>query len=1748
MNCRIIALSFLLFFMSFSCAAAADTRGKPASLPFAFEANQGQAPAHYAYVLRHDGMTILFFASGADIMMPDGEGTEHAIRLSFTGAKPAQLLPADRLSGQSNYFLGADSSRWIEHVPNYGSLLYADLYPGISLDFYGSGNSLEHDFTIAPRADPSLISFQLVGAEEIGLSGTGDLEVRSGASTLILKRPIAYQLQTGRHQPIEAAFRLKKDGSIGFRLGAYDREQPLVIDPVLNFATYLDGSYADQTHAVTTDASGNIYVTGATGSPDFPTLNPEQSQPGCSPSASAGCQTAFVTKLDPTGKSLIYSTFLGGSNGNQGGAIAVDSSGNAIVAGLTGSSDFPVAGNGSLLSCQTNNSCFFLASFSPDGSKLNYSGAFGGEEGFYTLGFGTNLAVDSSGNAYLAGTTENSNFQITPGTLATSVTGYPYDEAFVLKVDPTGKLLYSTVIPGNDTNSNDLIQPYTNDFIPTGIAVDASGDVTIGGTTGLGLPTTANVVSPQFPNASANVENPSAGFVLEINPTASAINYATYVPGTDIVGAMAVDGSGNIYLTGSTSETNLPVSANAYQKAIIPGPDCTCDAGYVLKLNSNGTSILAATYLNAATTLGEGGASFTGIALDSNSNVFLGGETGSADFPMVDPFVTQWWFTDYDAEMILAGLSPDLSTLQFGSFLSATSDPTTAYLGSIFTALAEDSKNNLVVTGQTYSSSFPTTAGSFQPTPPKSPTPQTGYFHSFVASIDMAAQAPSFCVDNWTVNFGQTAANTSTTQTLHVTNCGNAPLTFASITSSDPTITASQNCGSVAPGAVCPVTLTYTPTSDASTNATITFADNTAISPQVVEAQGQGVAASISPSSNPFLLGSLLVGTTGPAAGLLVYNRGNAGLTISTVTISGAGFSVTNNTCTGAVPLGFFCEVDVQFAPTAAGTQNGVLTIDSNDPVNPQLVVALTGTGNSAYGVPSISQVQAQYGTPQQTFQINNGSVKLTLQGSAFYPESVVQLNGVAQSSTFDSNSQLNVTIAASSLTALGEFPLTVTNPSPGGGSSTPITITTYEILPLNPSSLISVPATGLLYAAMPATDPTYPNEVLPIDPTTGKVGTPISVGNNPGLLAASSDGSYLYVANTGDDTVQRINLQKDAVEATFPYPGSPTCSTCIATTDLKSIPGSPQEVVLAIGSIAALYNASGLVNYVPPGFDPYFAPQFDSIAFAGDPLTLYAQPFTTIQNPFFTVVNITSSGLQYTEFTGTNYGPPSGTGSEVVSDGTLLYTDSGEVWNPATQTLVGSFPLSITYDEPGDLILDNTNNQLYAIGEENYNFGGESNSALFINSFGKTSLAAQASLLFSQINSPEAGNLSRWGTNGFAFTVPGIFSDSSGIYLLTSSALTNQQAANPAPTLSSISPTTGTADGPAFTLTVNGAGFLSGSVVDWNGAALATTLVSPTELTAAVPASNIATSGVVAITVYNPTPGGGTSSPATLTIIASAPSAAVAPASLEFGSVPQGTSSSAQPINVTNNGTGSLTIGSIVASGNFTQTNTCGTSLASDVSCQISVVFSPQSTGPLSGTITVTYGAAGSPQTVNLSGTGVAPVTIGVAQGGSTSATISAGQTASYQLSLSAQSGFSGSVLLSCSGAPQYASCVVAPTSVNLTPGVSANLTVSVSTTAPSSAALERNSSLRLAGVGVLSLLLLPLAFNRSRRRFVSLDLWLVIVLVGLGSLALTGCGGGGSTGGQGSQGTPAGNYTLTVTASAGSANVQQPITLVVQ
>ena len=287
----------------------------------------------------------------------------------------------------------------------FAKVEFPGVYPGVDLLYYGDQGQLEYDFVVAPNADPETIRLHFAGAGKLQLAATGDLTVWGKNGRIVFHKPIVYQDEHGERQPVQGRFTLLAHNSVGFALGHYDRNRPLVIDPTLVYSTYLGGSTTDEAFGIAVDASGNTYITGTTSSADFPTT------PGSYQvvQKSAGHTQAFVTKLNPTGTALIYSTYLGGSDDDDhANAIAVSAAGLAYITGITNSSDFPTTAGAFQASRMSQGGTGFVSALNSTGTGLVYSTYLGGSFGQEA---GNGIALDSSGNAYVVGSTQAPTFQ-----------------------------------------------------------------------------------------------------------------------------------------------------------------------------------------------------------------------------------------------------------------------------------------------------------------------------------------------------------------------------------------------------------------------------------------------------------------------------------------------------------------------------------------------------------------------------------------------------------------------------------------------------------------------------------------------------------------------------------------------------------------------------------------------------------------------------------------------------------------------------------------------------------------------------------------------------------------------------------------------------------------------------------------------------------------------------------------------------------------------------------------------------------------------------------------------------------------------------------------------------------------------------------------------------------------------------------------------------------------------------------------
>jgi hypothetical protein len=592
-------------------------------LPLSFEANQGQSDGRVRFISRGQGYALFLSETEAVLLLrtPDKAPVRYRSTRKTSFALPFQKRPTasqhcsvlriklehanrnpqisgvDQLAGRSNYFIGHNPKNWHTAIPTFGRVKYSGVYPGVDLVYHGSQRQLEYDLVLSPESDPNRIELSFAGAKRLRVDQDGNLVVQMAGGQVIEQAPVIYQEIGGMRRPVAGGYVLKSKDKVGFQLATYDHHNAVTIDPSLAYSTYLGVSDGDAGFGIAVDSSGNAYVTGITNSSNFPIT-----AGALQPTFGGGGTDAFVSKLNNTGSALLYSTYLGGSGSDEGHGIAVDSSGNAYVTGITTSSNFPITA-GALQITFSGLEDAFVSKLNSTGSALLYSTYLGssGNDG------GSGIAVDSSGNAYVMGSTTSSNFPITAGALQPTFGGGSTD-AFVSKLNRTGSaLLYSTYLGGSNGNGGE------------GIAVDSSGNAyVIGNTFSSDFPITAGALQP-------TLGGKEDAFVSKLNSTGSALLYSTYLggSGSDESEGIAVDSSGNAYVTGYTTSSNFPITAGALQPTLRGNEDA-----FVSKLNNTGSALLYSTYLG-----GSGSDESEGITVDSSGNAYVAGGTFSSDFP-----------------------------------------------------------------------------------------------------------------------------------------------------------------------------------------------------------------------------------------------------------------------------------------------------------------------------------------------------------------------------------------------------------------------------------------------------------------------------------------------------------------------------------------------------------------------------------------------------------------------------------------------------------------------------------------------------------------------------------------------------------------------------------------------------------------------------------------------------------------------------------------------------------------------------------------------------------------------------------------------------------------------------------------------------------------------------------------------------------------------------------------------------------
>ncbi len=937
--CRAFGTSFLLIAACVAQQAGMTERPQFASaygkLPVTFEINQGQASGKAKFIARGQGYSAFLTAGGMVLSLrpsrvapsqasssapnlPPQSQKNTLLQFNLLGAaQNPSVVGEDLRPGRVNYFFGKDPKRWHTNVPTYGRVRYKNVYPGIDLVYHGNAQQLEYDFEVSRGSNPNLIQFEINGASDVRLDSDGNLTVRISGGELKFQSPVVYQTSNGLHTPVSGKYVVKDSAHIGFAIDQYDPSEPLVIDPVLIYSTYLGGSGTEYATGIAVDGSGSVYVGGYTDSTDF-TLSTLGSP-------SVGLDHVFVVKLDPTGSTLVYADYLGGENADYGYALALDGTDNIYIAGTTQSTQFPMVTpfQGTIPGANSA----FLSKISPDGSSLVYSTYLGGSADEVVAG----VAVDSTGSGIVAGYTTSTDFPVVSAyqaTAAANAGGIFGNYGFLTKFSSDGtSLVYSTYLAGASNvilNCVNEVQcwPQPNSYI-FGLALDRTDNVYVAGNTN-------TYDFPVTPGAYLSTDtlpmDATVGFVSKFS-NAGALQYSTYfyeASGalTD-VDAIAVDGSGSAYITGmALSDGTFPLTSATICDPLVYGQGC--DYGFVTKFDPTGSLLSYSTYLGP-----NNYAQPTALQVDGAGDAYVVATTWSNSFSLVNPIET-YTNTDNSYEAILVELNPTATAELSATYLDGS-------LESYAAGLTLDPGGNAFVLGMTDSSDFPTTQSSAQG------VYGGGGLDAFVMKVGPNS-APAVSISPESVQFGtQDVGSSSQPQLALLRNMGSSALSISSISTTGD-FTESDNCGTGLPAAdSCTLTVIFTPTASGSRSGSVLIQDDASGSPHTISLTGGGSGPAVVLNRSRLSFSSVQAGGSSAAQSLTLANTGNVSLTINSIQITGD-FAQTNN-CSAAVPAGSSCTISVTFTPTLPGAHDGTLTINDNAPGNLQ-TLSLTGVGS----------------------------------------------------------------------------------------------------------------------------------------------------------------------------------------------------------------------------------------------------------------------------------------------------------------------------------------------------------------------------------------------------------------------------------------------------------------------------------------------------------------------------------------------------------------------------------------------------------------------------------------------------------------------------------------------------------------------------------------------------------------------------------------------------------------------------------
>ena len=940
-------------------------------LPLTFEANYGQANPQAKFLTRGrgytahlttDGMILSLRTKQDPVSRSQASARSHeksvnsTLEIKLDGAKANPTAVGEELQpGVVNYFIGRNPANWHTNIPTYGRVRYKNVYPGIDLVYHGNRQQLEYDFELQAGARPEQIAFEIRGANQSELDGSGNLVLTVNGSKLQVQCPVVYQVVNGQRKPVNGSYVMKDPAHVGFSISEYDRSQPLVIDPVLAYATYLGGSGNEVTGGTAVDSAGNLYVTGYTDSSDFPSGTD---------GLPAGANHVFVSKLNPSGSSLVYTAYLGGNGQDYGVGLVLDGSNGAFVTGSTTSSDFPTVN--AYQQTQPGPYTGFLTHISADGSSIVYSTYLGGS----TFDQPTSIAINTTGQVYVAGYTMSQNFPVAnalQGTVSANQGGYYGEYGFVTKFSQNGSsLVYSTYLGGSSNvaqmcgSTPCYPSPYS---AVSAISLDANDNAYVVGTTNTyDFPATPGTFQPTNTTSS----NAYVGTVTKLT-NVGALAYSTYFYQSSespmSIASVAVDGSGAAYITGTAqSDGTFPVTTTSLCDPGVYGFDCSY--AFVTKFDPSASTLLYSTFLGPYNY-----ASPVSILLDSQSDAYVLTSTTSPQYQTLNPIQAY----DNGLDVLLVEINPDATAQLFSTFLGGSSD-------EMPTGMALDSGENVYVVGGTSSSDFPVTQGAFQ-------TQYAGSNDGFLAKV-FTGTAPLVSISSTALQFPNTVVGAqSQAINVQLQNLGAIPLTLSSVSVSGD-FSQTNTCGNtVAAYTSCTLAVVFAPTASGTRSGSLVISDDAQGGSQAVSLQGTGLSAVANLSTSALTFPSTAVGSASASQTVTLTNQGNSSLSISSISVSGD-FSQTNN-CGTSLAANATCSIAVTFVPKAAGNRTGSLAFTDN--AGAQLV-SLQGTGTSS--TVALSSATLTFPTTALGASSAAQSVTLTNQGSVALRIASIQTAG----------------------------------------------------------------------------------------------------------------------------------------------------------------------------------------------------------------------------------------------------------------------------------------------------------------------------------------------------------------------------------------------------------------------------------------------------------------------------------------------------------------------------------------------------------------------------------------------------------------------------------------------------------------------------------------------------------------------------------------------------------------------------------